>query len=140
LAIELADTSAWSKSRVNASLKPAFDDLLVEGEIATCELVMLELLFSAQSADEFGERREQLNELPQCPISGDVWQRAFDVFEQIAALGPLHHRQIKPIDLVIAAAAEVHGVGVLHYDQHFDVIAGVTGQPTRWIAPQGTLP
>ncbi len=28
---------------------------------------------------------------------------------------------------------------VLHYDADFDVIAEITGQPTRWIAPRGSL-
>ncbi len=138
--MELADTSAWAKSRVNPSLTPAFNELLVDGDIATCEQVMLELLHSARNVSEFTQRREQLTELPQCPVTDDVWQRAFDIFELLAALGPLHHRQVKLPDIVIAAAAETHGVGVLHYDQDFDVIAGVTGQPTRWIAPQGSLP
>jgi hypothetical protein len=28
---------------------------------------------------------------------------------------------------------------LVHYDRHFDAIAGVTGQPTAWISPHGTL-
>jgi predicted nuclease of predicted toxin-antitoxin system len=40
-------------------------------------------------------------------------------------------------DLVIAAAAAEHDATVLHYDRDFDLIAAVTGQPTRWIVPPG---
>jgi len=36
----------------------------------------------------------------------------------------------------IAAA----GLVVLHYDHDFDRIAAVTGQPTEWILPAGTVP
>jgi hypothetical protein len=36
-------------------------------------------------------------------------------------------------------AAELAEVPVLHYDRHFDVIAAVTGQPVRAIAPLGSL-
>lgn len=42
-------------------------------------------------------------------------------------------------DLIVAAAAELAELPVLHYDHHFDVIAEVTGQPVRAIAPLGSL-
>jgi len=38
-----------------------------------------------------------------------------------------------------AAAAEAAGLVVLHYDHDFDLIAGITGQPTDWIVPAGTV-
>jgi hypothetical protein len=31
-----------------------------------------------------------------------------------------------------AFTAELHGLTLLHHDRDFDVIAEVTGQPTRW--------
>jgi predicted nucleic acid-binding protein len=40
--------------------------------------------------------------------------------------------------LVIVAVAERHGATVLHYDGDYDMIAEVTGQPTRWVVPAGT--
>ncbi len=56
----------------------------------------------------------------------------------LAAQG--QHRGIPPADLLIAAAAESAQVPLLHYDHDFDLIAGVTGQPVRWLLPAGTLP
>jgi predicted nucleic acid-binding protein len=55
----------------------------------------------------------------------------------MAAAG--HHRGAKPVDLVIAAAAEAAGLAVLHYDDDYDRIASVTRQPTEWVAPAGSL-
>jgi predicted nucleic acid-binding protein len=49
------------------------------------------------------------------------------------------HKQVKIADLLVAAAAESAGVEVLHYDADFEVIAVVTGQPIRWLAPRGSL-
>jgi predicted nucleic acid-binding protein len=43
------------------------------------------------------------------------------------------------VDLVIAAAAEAAALTVLHYDDDYDRIASVTGQPTEWVAPAGSL-
>jgi predicted nucleic acid-binding protein len=45
----------------------------------------------------------------------------------------------KIADLLIAAAAEAAGLVVLHYDHDFDLIADITGQPTEWIVPAGTV-
>jgi predicted nucleic acid-binding protein len=36
-------------------------------------------------------------------------------------------------DLIIAAAAELAGLTVLHFDKDFDLIAGITGQPVEWL-------
>ncbi len=46
---------------------------------------------------------------------------------------------MKHADLLIAACAEAAGLTLVHYDQDFDAIAAVTGQPMRWVAPQGSL-
>ncbi len=49
------------------------------------------------------------------------------------------HRGATPVDLMIAATAEVHEVVLLHYDRHLDAIARVTGQPSMWLARRGSL-
>jgi predicted nucleic acid-binding protein len=49
------------------------------------------------------------------------------------------HRGAKPVDLVIAAAAEAARIVVLHYDEDFDRIAQVTGQRCEWVEARGTL-
>jgi len=138
--VELADTSAWWwSSRAGATLRRQFDEAVVEGEIATCDMVRLELLHSARNLDEFRLTRDDLDYLPDCPIAPPQWRRALDVYEALADKGGKHQRSVKHPDLLIAAAAEAAGLVVLHYDEDFDRIAAVTGQPTRWLAPRGTL-
>jgi predicted nucleic acid-binding protein len=138
---ELADTSAWSWSRRRAypELRDSFDEALVDGELATCDMVRLELLHSARSATEFAEIREELAALPDCPIDQGQWKRALWVYEQLSARGGASQRSVKHPDLLIAAAAEAADVTVLHYDEDYDRIAAITGQPTRWLSPKGTL-
>lgn len=41
-------------------------------------------------------------------------------------------------DILIAAAQEA-GVGVLHYDHHFDRLAEVMHFSSVWLAPVGSL-
>jgi hypothetical protein len=49
------------------------------------------------------------------------------------------HRGAKPVDLVVAAAAEAAGLTVLHYDGYYDRISRVTRQPTEWVAAPSSL-
>ena len=65
--------------------------------------------------------------------------RFWDIFRELAARGPLHHRQVKIPDLLIAAVAARNALTIVHYDSDYDIIASVTGQPTRWGAPRGSL-
>lgn len=138
---ELADTSAWVWSRKAAlpELRHEFDTALVDGELATCDMVRLELLYSARNANEFAELRDELAAVPDYPIGKPEWERALWVYERLSAQGGAHQRSVKHADLLIAAAAEAAGVGVLHYDEDYDRIAEVTGQATRWLAAKGSL-
>ncbi len=138
---ELADTSAWvwSRRRAYPQLRDAFDTALVDGELATCDMVRLELLYSARNPAEFAEIRDELGALPDCPIAPDQWQRALWVYEQLSARGGAHQRSVTHRDLLIAAAAEAAGVTVLHYDEDYGRIAEITGQPMHWLAPAGSL-
>ncbi|MHB8658949.1 MAG: PIN domain-containing protein [Solirubrobacteraceae bacterium] len=138
--MELADTSAWVWTRrVGGELRSAFDDAVIEGEIATCDMVRLELLYSAPNASAFVSLRSDLDALPNCPIVTEQWQRALTVYERLAHQGGSHHRSVRHPDLLIAAAAEAAGVTVLHYDEDYDRIAAITGQQARWLAARGTL-
>jgi predicted nucleic acid-binding protein len=102
-------------------------------------MVTLELLRTSRDHPEFVAVRDALASLREIAIGKRVWRRATDVLEELAARGPLHHRQVPLADLVIAAAAELAELPVCHYDAHFELIAEVTGQPLRAIAPLGSL-
>jgi predicted nucleic acid-binding protein len=94
---ELADTSAWVWSRRSAypQLREAFDSAVVSGELATCDMVRLELLYSARNRVEFAEIREELAALPGCPITPDQWHRALWVYDQLSTRGGAHQRSVK---------------------------------------------
>ncbi len=138
--MQLADTSAWVWTRVvGGELRAAFDEDLVDGQIAICDMVRLDLLYSARNAAEFTALSSELDALPSSPIGVEQWKRALEVYEQLARQGALHHRAVRHPDLLIAAAAEAADIPVLHYDEDYDRIANVTGQDVRWLAPRGTL-
>jgi predicted nucleic acid-binding protein len=99
--------------------------------------VRLELLFSARDPADYSALAGDLAGLPEVPVDPAVTARAEEV--QALLAGRSHHRGPTPVDLYVAAAAEVNGLTLVHYDRHFDAIVLVTGQPAEWIAPRGTL-
>jgi predicted nucleic acid-binding protein len=137
--MELADTSAWTTHRRDPRATAAFNELLRRGQIATCDMVKAELLLERRTADAVAETRRRLDLLLTAPMGERVWGRALDVLELLAHGGPLHHREVPIQDLLVAAAAEAAELPVLHYDRHFEVIASITGQPVRALAPLGSL-
>jgi predicted nucleic acid-binding protein len=136
--IELADTSAWTARQRAPAVQAHFDQRVARGQIATCRPVVLELLARAASAVELERRRQSLDVLRDLPVRRREWDRAADVMHELAGVGGGRHR-LPFADLLVAAAAEVAELPVLHYDRHFELIAEVTGQPVRALAPLGSL-
>src|SRR5688500_5744583 len=133
----LADKSALARLRhptVAARLAP----LLVGGDVATCSVVDLEILFSARTHADLVAVRAERRAFTPVPMAQEDFDRALDVLDGLARTG--HHRAAGLPDLLIAAAAERHGLTVLHYDRDCDLIAKVTRQPMEWIVAAGTVP
>lgn len=134
----LADKSALSRLRlpeIDAALSP----LILSGEVATCSVIDLEMLFSARSYEDL-LRTQSARALAfrRIAITQPDFDRAEDVMGELARRSL--HRAVGIPDLLIAAVAERAGLTLLHYDSDFDHVAAVTGQPMRWIVPRGTAP
>lgn len=132
----LGDTSAlarFTKPEVAARLGP----LLESGLVARCTPTDLEAGFSSTSPVSHGAMRQARSAWPFVAMDQRVLDRAVAVQDALAERS--QQRGAKIADLLIAAAAEAAGLVVLHYDHDFDLIAEVTGQPTEWILPAGTV-
>jgi predicted nucleic acid-binding protein len=110
--------------------------LHVEGRLAVCGAVELEVLYSARSKADAERIRDELSGFDWLPTPDEAWDRALDVQSRLIDAG--NWRALSIGDLIIAATAERSGATVLHYDGDFDMIAEVTGQPTRWVVPAGS--
>ncbi len=104
----------WTRT-IGGELRARFDDEVIAGEIATCAMVKLELLYSARKSGEFALLKDELDALPQCQLDASGWDRALATYGDLAALGGLHQRSVRHPDLLIATAAEAAGLAVLHY-------------------------
>ncbi|MEE9298000.1 MAG: PIN domain nuclease [Acidimicrobiia bacterium] len=131
----LGDTSALARvtqPQVADRLVP----LLESGLVARCTPTDLEAGFSSTSPASHRGMRELRSAWPFIAMDQPVLDRAVEVQDVLADRS--QQRGAKIADLLIAAAAESASLVVLHYDQDFDLIAGVTGQSTEWIVPAGT--
>lgn len=130
----LADTSAWNRSRFVAE---RWETLIENDELRLCAPILLELLYSAPSRREYRHWAADFARFPFIGMTPHIERAARRTQTLLAERS--QHRGPTPVDLMIAATAEVHGVTLLHYDRHFDAIARVTGQPCEWIARRGSL-
>lgn len=138
LTLYLSDTSAWHRA-IHPEVATAWERRLVENSLATCSQVRLEILYSARGADDYQELSAELLALHQLPCGAEQFEKALQTQQALARQGGLHHRSVKIPDLVVAACAEAADAVVWHYDEDYDTIAEITGQPTEWIAPRGSL-
>lgn len=115
-----------------------WEALLELDEIAICAPVSLEVLHSSRGRLDYHALARDLGRLPYLPLDEDAARRALLTQEQLADRS--QHRGPTPVDILVAAIADVHDAVLLHYDRHFDVIRRVTRQPMEWLAPCGSIP
>jgi predicted nucleic acid-binding protein len=137
----LLDNSAWVRlgdTELSATRADELADDLESGRIGTCLPFLLEAGYSARSAREHAQLLAELLSLPHYGFDEAAEQRALDAQTQLARIG--HHR-LPPVDLLIAALADRHGLGILHYDHDYDLIAEKTDLrfDSVWLADRGTL-
>jgi hypothetical protein len=101
------------------------------GLVRITTVTRLETGYSARSGPELraGFQRPPLSSMPVEYLTPAIEDRAAEVLTLLADRG--QHRVPSIPDLIIAAAAELAGLTVLHLDKDFDLIAGITGQPVE---------
>lgn len=136
---ELIDTSALILGVRDPRARAWMAEALANDDLAICDVVALEYLMGARNAHDYARLEAALGGFASIPTMPVDWARARDVHRRLAAAGAGHQRSVRIPDLVIAAVAERAGVGIVHYDEDYDRIAAVTGQPVRWILPRGEV-
>lgn len=133
----IADKSAWVRSH-REPFRSDYQHALGGGQIVTCQITRLEILYSARTRVEFEALEYELAALRDLAITQTVCTAAIGALRELAARSDGYHR-VNIADSLIAACAAENGVGVLHYDRHYDRLAEVLGFESRWAAVAGTL-
>jgi predicted nucleic acid-binding protein len=98
------------------------------GLVRITSITRLEVGYSARTATDLRDAgsRAPLGSMPVEYLTPVMEDRAMAVQASLAERGL--HRAASIPDLLVAAAAEVAHLTLLHVDKDFDLIAGVTGQ------------
>jgi predicted nucleic acid-binding protein len=137
----LIDNSAWarlSSPRLAADRVEEVAQRIEAGALAACVPFVLEAGYSARSAADHDRVIADLIQLPWIDLTPPISRLAMRAQGEMARAG--HHR-VAPADLLIAACAHAEGVGVLHYDRDYDLIAehGGLAFQSEWLAPAGSV-
>jgi predicted nucleic acid-binding protein len=126
----LIDKSALARLGVSADVEQ-WASRIGRGLVRITTLTRLEVGFSARSGADLraGLRQSPLSAMPVEYLTPAIEDRAVQVQAALADRGQQRAPSIP--DLIIAAAAELAGLTVLHLDKDFELIADVTGQPVE---------
>jgi predicted nucleic acid-binding protein len=139
----LLDSSAWARvglGRLVPKDQERWEAAVRGDEIVVSPPFALEALYSARDADDYRQLAEELRGFRQLGANDRTWRRAAEAQAALASDPAVSHR-VKPIDLLLAAAADQNAVGVLHYDHDYDTIRAHSPLAFRsvWIAERGSI-
>lgn len=124
----LADKSALARIGSGPDTE-LWADRIDRGLVRVTTVTRLELGYSARSAAELEMILDTIEPMPVQYLTPAIEDRAVEVQRLLAGRG--QHRGPSIPDLLIAAAAELCGLLVLHVDKDFELIAEITGQPVE---------
>ena len=75
----LVDKSALARRQTRSEVREALDPLLLAGEVASCAIVDLEVLYSAASPASYSATAEALRGMPRAPLDEECACRALEV-------------------------------------------------------------
>jgi predicted nucleic acid-binding protein len=81
-----------------------------------CDMVRVELWNGARNTKEHRLLREMEEYLETVPTTAEVWTLTRD----LARLARSKGITVPAADLIIAACAEYHQLGIIHHDTHFE--------------------
>lgn len=130
----LIDTSALARFLRSDAEQYGWDQAAAAGLIATCPVTELEFFFSARSAADRAQLIEDIRTVfGWVPVDDRAYDRAWQVQDMLTRRR--QHRSAGPVDLVVAATAELQELVLLHRDRDFECIGAVTGQALQWYGP-----
>lgn len=133
----LVDKSVLARVDV-AAVADAVVPRVQAGHIGVALVTELDVGYSARSSQDCAATRQDLLDLlipVTIPIRAE--ERARELQRDLMTRG--QHRGVRVPDLVLAAIADIEELTILHCDADFDLMAEITGQPTEWVVPRGSI-
>ena len=120
----LPDTCAWIEffRGKPTSMAGALEHALLHGEVATCGMILYELIQGIRSLKEEQLVLSALQAVTHLEMSAELWIKAGRLSAGLRKNG----HTLPLSDLVIATLALEHKLSVLTIDGHFEAIPGLT--------------
>jgi predicted nucleic acid-binding protein len=134
----VADTSAWARA-ADPAVSRNWKAAASADELVGCPVVTRELLYDAPDRERVESIALALAGLRQAPINRSVTDAAISALRELAARGSAGAHRVRIPDALVAAAAAERGLGVLHYEEHFECLATVLGFTSRSIVRAGSI-
>jgi predicted nucleic acid-binding protein len=138
----IADTSVWLRAdRLPEPIKAEWQLGVAGGQIATSPAVVMELLYRTRENPAQQEQWRQRLTAPRNLIPDrTVWGLAERAYIELAQQHALQGKSLT--DVLVAATATRYRFGVLHFDAHFDALAGLQclDFESRWVADRHSDP
>jgi hypothetical protein len=136
----LATSHPEGGRRLSPDQLEAFEEAVLADHLHVCTPFRLEARYSARTAKDFLAFSEDLDGFRQAAADAETWLLAERAQRDLAEDSAVSHR-VKLADLLVAAVAAQHRIGVLHYDADYDLIAHHTKLDFEsvWIAPAGSI-
>jgi predicted nucleic acid-binding protein len=128
----LVDSSLWIialKDRCPETIKQLVGDLLEKDIVATCGLIIVEILQECKNKKEYNDLSEELNALHYLETNKEVWNTG----EQLAYNLRRKGITIPTVDLFIASLAIYYDSTLYHSDHHFEMIANNSSLKSKQI-------
>ncbi len=130
----LADTSAWILARRIPSARELLLAAVERGEVAWCWPVRYELIVDARGPEGIAAIDRTLEGLREIAVDRTVQRSVLTAMRELAGAGSHGAHRLPLTDLTVAVAAQASGLGVLHFDRHFERLGELLGVRTPWIA------
>ena len=117
----LIDTSSWIqflRRGGKATVKQRVRDLLKDGLVVTCPVVLAELWMGAGSLKDRQDVQELQDVLPCLPMEPSTWELSYRLAQVCCQRG----MPVPASDLIIAACAFFHGAMIDAEDKHLEAL------------------
>jgi len=130
----VADTSAWMLARRVPEARERLLAAVERGDVAWCWPVRYELTVDARGPEGIAAVDRTLEGLREIAVDRAVQRGVLSAMRDLADGGSHGAHRLPLTDLTVAVAAQAAGLGVLHFDRHFERLGALLGVSTPWLA------
>jgi len=130
----IADTSAWITARRIPAAREAMLGAVERGDVAWCWPVRYELTVDARDGAAITAVDRTLDALREIRVDSPMQREVLAVMRELAEQQGHGAHRLPLADLTVAVAARTSGLGVVHFDRHFERLGALLDVRVWWLA------